>query len=123
MSLFGWLFGKSPEAVPDELSDQRPSADNDGLRAVPGAMSYEAEGRVLYNMLDPFMKKFMGRCIGAIKKTGVDARGTGQFSVSINGGAHELLLDTFWAKLQSQPDSEAEVLKEVVAAASELART
>ena len=87
-----------------------------GLRKVPGATSASDEsGRVVYNMLDPWMQKFMGQCVGALKKEGIKARGTGQFSIQLaEGGKEELRLDSFWSRYsKSQSASEfAEVVAE-----------
>lgn len=39
--------------------------NSDGMRAVPGALTARHGDRVIYNMLDPTMQKFMGQCVGA----------------------------------------------------------
>ncbi|MDB2687264.1 hypothetical protein N9Y42_08630 [Mariniblastus sp.] len=111
MSLFKKLFGGSDDAKPS----------SEELRSVPGAASYSIDGKVGYNMLDPMMQQFMGRCIGAVKKSGLRAGGTGQFSVSINDGEHELILDEFWARVCDNPDSQEQVMEDVIAAAQILA--
>ena len=85
-----------------------------GLRKVPGALSAsDASGLVVYNMLDPWMQKFMGQCVAALKKAGIRARGTGQFSVRLGeDGQKELQLDSFWsryAKTQSADELDAVV--------------
>lgn len=79
---------------------------DDGLRAVPGASAYEDEsGKVIYNMLDPMMGEFMGRCIGAVKKSGITAKGTGQFSILLGENQDsELSLDQFWTQFQKSQD-------------------
>ena len=71
-----------------------------GVRKVPGAMSAsDRSGRVVYNMLDPWMQKFMGQCVSALKKEGIKARGTGQFSIQLGeAGKEELRLDVFWSR-------------------------
>ena len=73
---------------------------NDGLREVPGSFSAsDANGRVVYNMLDPWMQKFMGQAVSALKKAGIRAKGTGQFSIRIGDEAQkEIPLDAFWAR-------------------------
>ena len=57
-----------------------------GLRPVPGALvaSDKATGQVVYNMLTPHMQQFMGRCVSAIKRGGIAAKGTGQFSILVS---------------------------------------
>ena len=87
-----------------------------GLRKVTGALSAsDASGRVVYNMLDPWMQKFMGQCVAALKKAGIRAKGTGQFSIRLGDeGEKELLLDTFWsryAKTQSAEEFDAVVVE------------
>jgi hypothetical protein len=79
------------------------------LRAVPGAMSFSIDGKIAYNLLTPHMKQFMGRCVGAIKKSGIPARGTGQFSIVVGDKQAELMLDEFYA-----PDGNADVLDRVI---------
>jgi hypothetical protein len=71
-----------------------------GLRKVPGASSAsDAHARVVYNMLDPWMQRFMGQSVAALKKAGIRAKGTGQFSVRLgDDGQKELRLDAFWAR-------------------------
>lgn len=94
--------------------------DEEGLRPVRGAGVYSDQGgKVVYNMLDPWMGKFMGRCVGAIKKSGIPAKGTGQFSVLLGEDQQaELPLDRFWERFQKSEDEE--VFVEVAQAASEL---
>lgn len=100
----------------------QPKSENE-MRVVPGAAAYSFDGKVGYNMLDPMMQQFMGRCIGAIKKAGVRAGGTGQFSISINDGESELILDEFWSRVCDSSDAMTNVIKDVVAAAQKLATT
>jgi hypothetical protein len=71
-----------------------------GLRKVPGALSVsDASGGVVYNMLDPWMQKFMGQCVSALKNAGIKAKGTGSFSIRIGeDGKKELPLDSFWSR-------------------------
>ena len=79
---------------------------DDGLRAVPGAGVYaDKTGKVVYNMLDPMMGQFMGRCVGAVKKSGIKAKGTGQFSILLGDDqSSELRLDDFWTEFQKSQD-------------------
>jgi hypothetical protein len=89
----------------------------DELRSVPGALTASTEsGRVIYNMLDPLMQRFMGQCVGALKKEGIRAKGTGQFSVRVGeNGAAEVILDEFWRRYAK--DQDARVFSDVVQAA------
>jgi hypothetical protein len=94
--MFDWfrrLFGQETKA-------------SDGLRAVPGALVAVStnDGKVVYNALDPFMQQFMGRCIGAIKKAGMKAKGSGQFSVLLGDSEVELILDEFWLEFSAIKD-------------------
>jgi hypothetical protein len=59
-------------------------------------------------MLDPWMQKFMGQCVGALKKEGIRAQGTGQFSIRLGeDGKKEVRLDAFWSRYsKSQSASE-----------------
>jgi hypothetical protein len=69
----------------------------DHFKLFPGALSYtHQEGAVLYNLLSPHMQQFMGRCVGAIKKAGIAAKGTGQFSILVGERGSELSLDKFY---------------------------
>ncbi len=86
------------------------------LRAVPGATAYSVGGKVSYNLLTPHMQQFMGRCIGAIKKAGIAARGTGQFSIVVGDHQTELMLDRFY-----QPDDDPAAIDGVVAEAKTIA--
>ena len=81
---------------------------NPGLRKVPGALSAsDASGRTVYNMLDPWMQKFMGQSVAALKKAGIRAKGTGQFSVRLGDeGQKELPLDAFWSRYAKTQSSE-----------------
>jgi hypothetical protein len=102
--MFGWFKKRKPP-------------ESDGLRAVPGAGVYQsADARVDYNMLDPWMQQFMGRCVGAVKKAGIRAKGTGQFSILLGDDQRaELQLDEFWRELANSKD--AAVFERVAAAA------
>jgi len=90
MGLLRKLFGKKDE----------------GLRPVPGASVFaDSKGEVLYNMLDPTMGQFMGQCIGAAKRSGIKAKGSGQFSILLgDDGGQELALDRFWDRFQESHD-------------------
>ncbi|HLX60456.1 MAG TPA: hypothetical protein VKX17_04150 [Planctomycetota bacterium] len=78
----------------------------EGPREVPGAAVFKNnDGRVVYNMLDPWMQKFMGQCVGAVKKSGIRAKGTGQFSILLgNEQRAELRLDKFWSEYSKNQD-------------------
>ena len=91
-----------------------------GLRAVPGAGVYaDKTGKVVYNMLDPIMGQFMGRCVGAVKKTGIKAKGSGHFSILLGEEqTRELVLDEFWAKFQDSQDGT--IFNEVAEAARKM---
>jgi hypothetical protein len=87
----GWLkklLGR-PEAPP--RSEAHP------LRAVPGALVASAGGNVVINLLDPHMQQFLGRCVGVLKKAGLRAKGTGQFSVRLDDRV-EIELDRFYQR-------------------------
>ena len=86
------------------------------LRAVPGAMAYSIGGKVAYNLLTPHMQQFMGRCIGAIKKAGIAARGTRQFSIVVGDHQREVMLDRFY-----QPVDDPGAIGRVVAEAKTVA--
>ena len=64
-----------------------------GLRAPPGANSRTIDGKIVDTRLTPDRQQFMGRCIGAIKKSGIPAQGTGQFSILVGDSQAELRLD------------------------------
>lgn len=82
------------------------SHDAGGLRAVPRAAAYRSsDGKVVCNMLDPWMGKFMGRCVGAVKRAGIRAKGTGEFSILLGEDQKaELRLDEFWEEFQNSED-------------------
>jgi hypothetical protein len=89
--MFDW-FKKSKQAA----------GPSDGLSAVAGAGVYcvdhlPEQGHVACNLLDPEMQRFLGQCVGAIQRAGVQAKGTGQFSVLLGEELKaELPLDSFW---------------------------
>jgi hypothetical protein len=89
-----------------------------GLRPVPGALvaSDRATGQVVYNLLTPHMQQFMGRCVSAIKRAGVVAKGTGQFSILLGEQRSELRLDKFY-----QPSDDPGLIEQVVAEARKIA--
>jgi len=64
------------------------------------------------------MQQFMGRCIGAIKKAGLRAKGSGQFSVIIGDAGAELILDDYWQQFSATKDQA--VFDRVVAAAKKM---
>jgi hypothetical protein len=106
-----------PAKLPPIRSGQPPRAKQRpswGLKAVPGALvaSDKRTGQVVYNMLTPHMQQFMGRCIGAIKRNGVIAAGTGQFSIIVGEQRIELGLDRFY-----QPSDDPAAIDKVVAEA------
>ena len=95
--MFGWFKKQSPE---------KPQLPNAPLRPVPGAGVFrDTGGQVMYNLLDPVMQQFLGRCIGAIKKAGIRVKGTGSFSVLL-GEDHkaELQLDQYWKEFCDSQD-------------------
>jgi hypothetical protein len=94
------------------ILDEEPGKN---LRAVPGAAAVSHEGKVIYNLLTPHMQQFLGRCVGAIKKAGITAKGTGQFSVVIGDLQKELRLDEFY-----KPSDDPANVDAVVAKAKEL---
>jgi hypothetical protein len=61
------------------------------------------------------MQQFMGRCVGAIKKAGIAAKGTGQFSVLVGESRTELRLDQFY-----RPEDDPKLIEQVVQAARQL---
>lgn len=111
MGLFGWLRGRGKKMDVE---------GKPGLRAVPNAIVASKQGQVVHNMLDPWMQQFMGRCVGAIKKAGLRAKGTGQFSVKVGEAQAELRLDQFWAEYSKSQDSA--IFERVVATAKALGR-
>lgn len=67
------------------------------LREVPGAMAVRtSDKKVAYNMLTPHMQQFMGRCVSAIKRIGLRAKGTGQFSILVGAEEKEIRLEEFY---------------------------
>jgi hypothetical protein len=102
MNSFNKLFGGASEKPAPEL------------RPVPGALvaSDRATGRVVYNLLTPHMQQFMGRCVSAIKRGGIVAKGTGQFSILLGEQQSELRLDQFY-----QPSDDPGLIEQVVAEA------
>lgn len=110
--MFGW-FEKKP-------ADQ-PQAPDTGLRPVPGAGVFrDGSGQVKYNLLDPVMQQFLGRCVGAIKKAGIRAKGTGSFSILLGEDQKaELQLDQFWKEFCDSQD--ADVFGRVAEAAKQAA--
>jgi hypothetical protein len=95
--MFGWFKKKTPD---------KPHAPDTPLRPVPGAGVYrDNSGQVMYNLLDPVMQQFLGRCVGAIKKAGVRAKGTGSFSVLLGEDQKaELQLDQYWKEFCESQD-------------------
>src|SRR5262249_22857818 len=94
-----------------------PTKPGDALRPVPWAGVYrDRSGQVMYNLLDPIMQQFLGRCVGAVKKAGIRAKGTGSFSLLLGEDRKaELRLDPFWAEFCNSQD--AAVFAQVVEAA------
>jgi hypothetical protein len=103
-----------PAKLPPRRDQQTPPPPAWGLRAVPGALVSQDKhtGQVVYNLLTPHMEQFMGRCIGAIKRTGVAAKGTGQFSVLVGDREFEIHLSEFY-----QPSDDPALVEQVVAEA------
>jgi hypothetical protein len=95
---------------------QKPAS---GLRPVSGALvaSDKATGQVVYNMLTPHMQQFMGRCVSAIKRGGMAAKGTGQFSIFVGEQRTELRLDQFY-----QASDDPSVVEQVVAEARRITK-
>ncbi len=110
--MFGWFRKKNSD---------KPQAPATALRPVPGAGVYrDRGGQVIYNLLDPFMQQFLGRCIGAIKRAGIRAKGTGSFSILLGADQKaELQLDQFWKEYCDSQD--AGVFAGVVEAAKQAA--
>jgi hypothetical protein len=102
------VTGNQGKLILDEASGKN-------LRAVPGAAAVSHEGKVIYNLLTPHMQQFLGRCVGAIKKAGIKAKGTGQFSVAIGDLQKELRLDDYY-----KPFDDPAIVDAVVARAKEL---
>ncbi len=77
MGLFDKLFGRKERPAPPASPPPAP------LRRVDGALAYATQGgEVLYNLLTPHMQQFLGRCVGAIKKSGIAAKGKGSSASS-----------------------------------------
>jgi hypothetical protein len=95
--MFGWRKKKGPGDT---------GKSREALRTVPGAGVYrDRSGQVMYNLLDPWMQQFLGRCVGALKKAGIRAKGTGSFSVQLGDGqGAELQLDPFWSEFCQAQD-------------------
>mgnify|MGYP001096594257 CR=1 FL=1 len=70
------------------------------IEAVPGALVASYEGETIYNMLTPHMQQFLGRCVGAIKKEGIKAKGTGQFSILIGEDGREIFLKDYYKPVE-----------------------
>ncbi|HWB03220.1 MAG TPA: hypothetical protein VG796_09365 [Verrucomicrobiales bacterium] len=84
-----------------------------GRRGVPGALvARTSNGQAVYNMLTPHMQQFMGRCVSAIKRSGISARGTGEFSVIVGEKGTEIRLDRFY-----KPSDDPAAIDNVVAKA------
>lgn len=116
------LFGKERVGEPEQGApsgvDSPPPSESSELRSVPGALVVRSQGgQVIYNLLTPHMQQFMGRCVGALKKNGVRARGTAQFSILLGETSVEFPLDRYY-----QPTDDPAQVEEVVAAARELLR-
>jgi hypothetical protein len=96
--MFGWFKKKTPD---------KPNAPDAPLRPVPGAGAYrDNSGQIMYNLLDPIMQSFLGRCVAAIKKAGIRAKGTGSFSVLLGEDqTAELQLDQYWKEFCEAQDS------------------
>jgi hypothetical protein len=89
-----------------------------GLDAVPGALVTSYDGEVIYNMLTPHMQQFLGRCIGAMKKEGIKAKGTGQFSILLGENTQaEIKLSDYY-----KPEDDPELTLQVVAEAKRLTK-
>jgi hypothetical protein len=110
--MFGW-FKKNPD---------KPHAPDTPLRPVPDAGVYRDNGgQVMYNLLDPVMQQFLGRCVGAIKKAGIRAKGTGSYSILLGEDQKaELRLDKFWKEYCDSQD--VGVFGQVVEAAKQTVR-
>lgn len=102
------LTGNQRQMILEEPPGQK-------LRPVHGAATFSHEGNVVYNLLTPHMQQFMGRCISAIKKAGITAKGTGNFSILLKETQAELPLDRFY-----QPVDDPAIIDAVVLAAKQL---
>jgi len=84
------LFGKKEESLP--------------RRAGAGECADDS-GSAGHDILDPMMGHFMGRCIGAVRESGLKAEGTGGCSILLGGdGGPELALGPFWGRYQASQD-------------------
>lgn len=94
--MFGW-FKRKPD---------QPKEPDGGLRPIPGAGVYrDGGGQVMYNLLDPLMQQFLGRCVGAIKNRGIRAKGTGSFSILLGEDQKkEMQFDQFWKEFCDSQD-------------------
>ena len=110
--------GSAQQAPPGVQSNSVPVARKPELRPVPGALVASAGGHVIYNMLTPHMQQFMGRSVSAIKKSGLKAKGTGNFSILVGEQQAELQLDRFY-----QPTDDPALIEDAVAAAKQLTGT
>jgi hypothetical protein len=108
MSLLRRIFGPGKHRTSSDASGK-------GLRPVKGAASFTHDGEVIYNLLTPHMQQFMGRCIGAVKKAGIRARGTGQLSILLGEEELELSLEPFY-----QPSDDPSLVERVVEKARDL---
>jgi hypothetical protein len=116
MGFFDKLFGRSKQHSPASPASPPAKPQRAPVRAVPGALAYANHGgEVFYNLLTPHMQQFMGRCVGAIKKAGIAAKGTGQFSILVGESRAELRLDKFY-KSEDNP----KLIEDVLHAAQQL---
>ena len=76
------------------------------LRAVPGAIVFRNDlGQVTSNIIEYKAQLFMRMFIGVIKKQGMIAKGSGQFTVLLGEGFKwELFLDDIWENYQANMD-------------------
>ena len=76
------------------------------LRAVPEAIVFRDDfGEVTLNIIQYEAQLFMNMFIGVIKKHGMPAKGTAQFSVLLGEGLKwELFLDDIWANFRIYKD-------------------
>lgn len=88
------------------------------VRPVPGAYVISYEGRVVGNMLSQPMQQFLGRCIAAVKRANVAAKGTNEFAVYLSDANVKLPLDKYWKAYLE--DENVEVFQQVVAEARRL---
>lgn len=89
MGIFDKLFGRSEDK-------QEPVSRPTGFS--------DHSGKVVYTLLDPMMKQFMGQCIGAVKKAGIKAKGSDKFSIFVGEKLAELPLDRLWDRFQKSQD-------------------